>query len=107
MVAARRESTGIRQVVVAPITHAEPRQDQLPLEIPSSVCRQLGLDNQRHWLRSDELNIFAWPGYDLRQLPDAGGSYDYGMLPLELFERFRQIVVERRKARKARLVPRD
>jgi hypothetical protein len=55
---------GERQVrtIVAPITHRAPVDSSTSLEIPANVCRSLGLDGARHWIRFDELNRFTWPG---------------------------------------------
>jgi hypothetical protein len=86
VLALRREESGDIIAVVAPITHSQPDEDGASLEIPAAVCRSLGFDGGRHWLRYDELNRFIWPGYDLRPRPDRLGSYDYGMLPQSLFE---------------------
>jgi hypothetical protein len=61
------------RTVVAPITHSPPEDPHTSLEIPAAVCRSLGLDGVRHWVRFDELNRFTWPGYDVRPRPD--GSY--------------------------------
>jgi hypothetical protein len=52
------------------------------------------------------LNLFSWPGYDLR--PIAGTDrIDYGVLPQPLFERIRRGVVALDRARKTRPVARD
>ena len=66
-----------------------------------------GLDDGRHWLRLDELNRFAWPGYDLRPIPGRPGRYDYGMLPPRLFERLRAGILARQKLRATRVIARD
>ena len=98
---------GERQVrtIVAPITHSAPVDSSTSLEIPANVCRSLGLDGARHWIRFDELNRFTWPGYDLRPRPD--GSYHYGMLPRGLFEQLRKGIIEAQKTRRGRIVQRD
>ena len=107
VVAAARRETGDIVVIVAPITHAPPDEVSDSLEIPSSICRTLGLDSGRHWLRLDELNRFAWPGYDLRAIPGHPGRYVYGMLPRALFERLRQAILDLQKAKAPRVQRRD
>ena len=62
---------------------------------------------QRHWLRLDELNRFAWPGYDLRTIPGKPGEYAYGMLPRPLFEQLRIAILDRQKAKAPRIQARD
>lgn len=81
VVAARKQASGYIQVVAAPITHSPPDDVSASLEITADICRALGLDGGRHWLRFDELNSFIWPGYDLRPRAGKPLRYDYGMLP--------------------------
>ena len=107
VVAAPRRENGDITVIVAPITHAPPADQSDSLEIPTAICRSLGLDGQRHWLRLDELNRFAWPGYDLQTIPGRPGEYAYGMLPQPLFEQLRTAILDRQKAKAANIQGRD
>lgn len=77
------------------------------MELSAQICRSLGFDDGRHWLRFDELNDFIWPGYDLRPRPDNSARYDYGMLPQNLFEQLRHAIIERQRKRKSKIVPRS
>jgi hypothetical protein len=99
VVAARSDENGDIRTIVAPITQTPPEDPADSIEIPPDVCRRLNLDSGRHWLRFDELNRFAWPGYDLRPIPQRPGEYAYGMLPPGLFEALRQGVLARQQAR--------
>lgn len=94
-------------VVVAAITHAPPGDPADSIELPAGVCRTLGLDGGRHWMRLEELNRFAWPGFDLRPIPGTPSKYDYGMLPKPLYEALRQGILERQKAKAVRIQRRD
>lgn len=96
----KADEHGDVRVIVAPITHEPPTDPNASIEIPSAVCRRLGLDGDRHWLRLDELNRFSWPGFDLRPVPSRQASYDYGMLPRDLFGQLRQGILERQQRRK-------
>jgi hypothetical protein len=107
VVASTREPSGDIRVIVAPITHQPPEDESASIEIPRAVCRELGLDSGRHWLRLDELNRFAWPGYDLRQIPGRTGEYDYGMLPPGLFEQLRRGILARQSANPTRVQGRE
>lgn len=107
VVAAPRRDSGDIAVIVAPITHAPPDDRSDSMEIPPAICRSLGLDGQRHWLRLDELNRFAWPGYDLRTIPGKPGEYAYGMLPRPVFEQLRTAILDRQKAKAPRIQGRD
>lgn len=107
VVAARRRANGDIAVIVAPVTHAQPDNPSDSLEIPPAICRSLGFDGQRHWMRLDELNRFAWPGYDLRTIPGKPGEYVYGMLPQPWFDRLRAAILDRRTAKAPNIQRRD
>lgn len=107
VVAAPVSETGEIRTIIAPITHRPPDQPLDSIEMPAAVCSGLGLDAGRHWLRLDELNRFAWPGFDLRPIPGKAGQFAYGMLPPGLFERLRQGILTRQKAGRMRLQSRE
>lgn len=107
VVATPRRENGEIAVIVAPVTHAPPDDQADSIEIPPAICRSLGLDGQRHWLRLDELNRFAWPGYDLRTILGRPDEYAYGMLPRTLFEQLRTAILDRQKAKAPRVQRRD
>ncbi len=107
VVAARHDPNGDIQTIVAPNTHTPPADPAASIAIPSAVCERLGLDRGRQGLRLDELNRFAWPGYDLRPIPGRSGRCDDGMLPPGLFQRLRAGILARQKARAGRVTRRD
>jgi len=107
IVVAVRNENGHLRTVVAPITHRPPDDPLDSIEIPAPVCRSLGLDPGRHWLRLDELNRFTWPGYDLRPIPGRPGEYAYGMLPAPIFEQLRRGLLARQTARQRRIQSRE
>ena len=106
VVAARRGEGGDIVVIVAPITHAPPDDPSASIALPPAVAHALGLDTGKHWLRLNELNRFAWPGYDLRAIPGRPGEYAYGMLPRPLFEQLRAAILERQRTRAGRVLGR-
>ena len=69
IVTAVEEVEGQTIVTVSPITHSQPEDASLGIEIPPRVKRHLGMDGERSWVILTEVNRFAWPGYDLRPLP--------------------------------------
>lgn len=73
------------ELLVAPITHSHPQQDEDAVEIPQRVKRHLGLDQNRSWIITTEINRFFWPGPDIRPV-HADGSPLYGAIPAQLFE---------------------
>ena len=94
---------GDLRVLVLPITHTPPADKRVAIELPTPTKVRLGLDSERSWIVLSELNVFTWPGPDLRPLtsgePD---SVIFGMLPPGLFrvvrDRFIALNAERRVA---------
>lgn len=107
VVAVKRAADGGIDTIVAPITHQPPEDPAASIEIPAATCKSLGLDSGRHWLRLDELNRFAWPGFDLRPIPGSLDKYEYGMLPPGLFQQLREGILARQKERAGRVISRD
>jgi hypothetical protein len=88
-------------VVVAPITHSPPASRASSLELPPVTKRRLGLDNERSWLVANDLNVFEWPGPDLRPV-QPGRSFVYGFLPFSLTQQLIEAVrAEIKKGREA------
>ena len=99
VVAVRPDPDGPRIVTVVPITTKPPLADQPAVEIPAAIKRHLGLDADiPSWAIVDELNEFAWPGFDLE--PSASGEIAYGFIPPKLYERIRLGLVEALRARR-------
>lgn len=74
-------------VTVSPITHSRPAEGRTALELPMAVKRHLGLESEKSWVVLDEVNQFAWPGFDVRPIRGKNGRFDYGFLPPRLFAR--------------------
>ena len=72
--------------VVAPITHSPPHDRNVAVEIPRRVKEHLGLDGERSWVILEEVNIFTWPGFDLRPIRRGETRIDYGLLPPKFFD---------------------
>lgn len=81
------------KVVVAPITHSPPLGDDAVIGIPTAVKRQLGLDDAQSWIAVDEVNVFRWPGSDLRHAQ--GSEWSFGTLPAGLTKKLVGRVMER------------
>ncbi|MGN6590662.1 MAG: hypothetical protein ACTHKE_10260 [Sphingomicrobium sp.] len=92
VVVVARTSVGDRtQLLVAPITHSEP-PDGEGIELPPPVKRHLGLDQERSWIITIEMNRFNWPGPDIRLVRDADDPF-YGAIPARLFELMRSSIL--------------
>jgi hypothetical protein len=81
------ESNRRKQVAVAPITHSPPHDPNVAVEILPRVKEHLGLDGERSWVILEEVNIFTWPGFDLRPIRRDQTRIDYGLLPPRFFDR--------------------
>lgn len=107
---AKREGEQTR-VVVAPITHTPPDKDTSAVEIPAATKQRLGLDHERSWIITSEVNVFHWPGPDLRPVPRGRPSdepmYAYGMLGPKTLTAMVQGVIEQRQTRQLTATGRD
>ena len=77
------------------------------VEIPLRVKEHLGLDSERSWVILEEINIFTWPGFDLRPIKKSDSRVDYGLLPPKLFERLIEKFRELRAQGKIEAASRD
>lgn len=82
-------ATGGQTVLVVPVTHSLPADTAQAVELPPRVKQHLRLDDAPSWVVCSEVNMFLWPGYDLRPVPGTPDVYAYGLLPPRLY---RQIV---------------
>jgi hypothetical protein len=96
-----------QRVAVVPITHSPPSAHTDAIEIPAAIKRHLGLDEERSWVVLDELNVFQWPGPDLRS---AGvgrtESVLFGYLPAGFFRTIRDRVAANIRKGQLRQIPR-
>jgi len=100
-------ASGDTLVRVAPITHSNPGDDALSIEIPAAIKRHLGLDSDRSWIIVDELNEFVWPGFDVRPLRGKPQGYAYGFLPPALFAQLLRKLGSLYRSGILKRVPRD
>jgi hypothetical protein len=92
-------------VSVAPVTHTPPPTGSGAVEIPAATKQRLGLDTQRSWIITHEVNRFVWPGPDIRPLPS--GGFAYGLLPRGLYNPVKAAVLEHVRRRTINQVGRD
>lgn len=101
------EGGQLQRVAVVPITHSPPRDLNIAVEIPSRVKHHLGLDGERSWVILNELNVFTWPGFDLRPIRRGDARIDYGFLPPKLFDRLIEKFTELEESGQVQQTPRD
>lgn len=107
IILALRSAAGKTAVYALPITHSPPSDPQDAIELPVPTKTRLGLDGDRSWIVITEVNIFAWPGPDLRRVPGESPQNDaYGMLPPALLNLVRDRFLARTRARRAAAVNR-
>jgi hypothetical protein len=90
------DAAGHIVVTVAPITHTPPADPAGAVEIWQRTKQRLGLDGERSWIIIDDLNIFTWPGYDLRPVPGRPETCLYGPLPGDLIRQVQTAIAHRR-----------
>ncbi len=102
VLAVKRNGDGTT-VLVAPITHTPPDPDNNAIEMPLQTAKRLGLDDQRCWIITHELNSFLWPGPDLRLVErrDPAKGFAFGFLPGALSKKLVEAV--RNHVRRGRL----
>lgn len=100
------DPNGGTNVAVVPVTHSPPCDPTAAIELPATLKLSLGLDAEPAWVCLDELNVFAWPGFDLRVIPGRN-RIDYGVVPEAIFNTIRQGIVALHRARKVRQISRD
>ncbi len=87
------QSSGLIEVIVAPVTTQPPRHEDAAVEMPAAVKKHLGLDDRRCWIITGELNRFIWPGPDIRPIPGRNErSPYYGKVPAKLLEKVRSAI---------------
>lgn len=81
VVVAHTDKHGRDQALIAAITHSEPPKGD-GIEIPPRVKAHLGLDDDRSWIITSELNDVDWndPGI----VPATQTQWEYGYLPPKL-----------------------
>jgi uncharacterized protein YifN (PemK superfamily) len=94
-------------VTVAPITHSRPGKTTLAIELTSKIKRHIGLDDGQSWIILNEVNQFAWPGFDLQPVPHDKSRFDYGFLPPRLLEKIKTEILDLIVERRARITNRD
>lgn len=107
LLAAQDPTGGAPRVTVAPITHTPPADGAEAIEMPPRVKRVLGLDNDRSWIVLDEVNQFAWPGYDIRPVPGGKDRFAYGLIPPRLYDTIIGRILALAAARRVAEIPRD
>ncbi len=105
----KARADGSKQVMVCPITHTPPDDLASAVEIPPKVASHLGLDEQRCWIRTHQVNIIDWKkGLTPMGVTKAGDeSWAFGMLPPRLHALMRDNVLARARNKTLTRISRD
>ncbi|QLF69296.1 hypothetical protein FE840_006940 [Peteryoungia desertarenae] len=110
---AKTDEFGATLVYALGISHMVPPEGRRALRVPAKLCRHLGLDDRPQWIYTDELNLFVWPGPDLRpaqwisRRPLVENTCVLGALPKDWFEEVKQHFAESYRLRQLALTKRD
>lgn len=104
IVVARKTLSNGDVVLVAPITHSPPLKHQMAIEIPQLVKQYLGLDGERSWIVTSEVNAVSWvdPGI----VPVSKDKWAYGFLPRGMVAALTDNLLGRFRQGKAAMVDR-
>ena len=102
--AVKQSEDGKQAVLPAPITHTPPGE-QNGIEIPHSVAKHIGLDDQGQWIKTNALNRVSWddPGI----IPANKKQWEYGRLPKWLYDQIRTGIQKNARAQKVQIIKRD
>ena len=108
VILAVRQKEGKTRVVVAPFTHSPPDINSGAVEVPPQTAKRLGLDDEAQWIITNEINLFTWPGPDIRPVPGKSPStIAHGYLPHNLASKIIDNVKEQVAKHSAKSVERD
>ncbi len=102
------EADGRKRVAVVPVTHSKPDARSGAIPIPAATARRLGLDDVPQWIVTREVNLFTWPGVDIRAVPGkTPATIAYGFLPYALTQQVLEAVRAHVSRKTAKSVERD
>lgn len=104
VVARRSKQDGSFDVLLAPITHSPPKNPKQAISIPSEAQKSTGLDQEKSWLLTSEVNQAAWS--DAGIIPARRGEWLYGKLPRGIAAKAVKDITEIRSAGKLQIVDR-
>jgi len=100
---------GPKDVWLCAITHSPPREGETAVKIPPEVAKNLGLDHEQSWIKTDQINRFTWEKnripHGISQAKD--GEWSFGMIPYGLGEQAFEQVREKVRNRTIKTVKRD
>lgn len=99
-------SDGVVVAYALGISHRPPRKQERALQLPMKLQKWLGLDDDPCWIYTDQMNVFTWPGPDLRPADrlstrlDALDTCVIAPLPADWFETVKAHLIESRRLKR-------
>ena len=112
LILSTRDELGSTLVYALGISHMRPPDGRRALDVPAKLRRHIGLDAEPQWIYTDEVNVFVWPGPDLRpaqwisRRPVVEDTCVLGALPSDWFETVKSHFAERYRRDRMRLTKR-
>lgn len=97
------------KILAAPITHTPPSREGDGVEIPHKLARHLGLDDERMWVKVNDLNRFTWEEgrIPFGVTPVSRNTPAYGVMPDKFHQQVIDGVRERAREKTLAITPRD
>ncbi len=109
VIASNVNAQNVHEVVVCPITHSPPRGEETAVELPYKVCKNLGLDDGRMWIKTHEVNMFQWEDgripCGVARTPQ--GDWEYGVIPYDLRKEIGKQIHAHAKQHELKIIRRD
>ncbi len=109
VVATKEREDGSRRVMVCPITHSPPQENQTSVEIPPKLARALNLDSETMWIKIHKLNAFTWEKDRIPagMVKTPAGKWFHGIVPYAIREEVLAQVRQNNRERRLSQVKRD
>ena len=109
ILASKKHTGKTREVVICPITHTPPNSGETSIEIPYKVARYLGLDHEKVWIKTHEVNMIEWEDgripYGITRTPS--GNWTYGIMPRIIGQKAFEQVRENSRKKSINITKRD
>lgn len=109
VVATKAREDGSVRVMVCPVTHSPPNDNQTAVEITLKLARALNLDADQMWIKTHELNSFTWEKdrIPVGVVKTPAGKWLHGFVPYEIREKALAQVRRNNRQRNLLQVKRD
>lgn len=98
VVVSQKTEDGTTRVMTVPITHREPVDNPNAVELPLEFKKKIGLDEDRSWIITNEVNEFKWIGPDVRSISGRDNN-SYGFLTPGLLKKLGKALEENFKTK--------